>query len=48
MRSGQKFPLWWRKIKFISAVVAENKIYFRRDARNAKNFRHVPFPPPQR
>jgi hypothetical protein len=32
------FPLWWRKIKFISAVVAENKIYFRRDARNAKKF----------
>jgi hypothetical protein len=23
VRGGQKFPLWWRKIKIISAVTAE-------------------------
>jgi hypothetical protein len=48
VRGGQKFPVWWRKIKFISAVVAENKKIFRRHCGNAKNFRHVPFSPPQR
>jgi hypothetical protein len=39
------FRAWWPKI---SAVVAENKKYFRRHGGNAKNFRHVSFPPPQR